>query len=47
MAGQSGRLGIGDEANVMTPTLVEELQDTGIQTVRHSKYSYSKHSYSK
>ena len=33
-AGQSGRLGIGDEANVMTPTLVEELQDAGIQTVR-------------
>ena len=33
-AGQSGRLGVGDEANLPTPTLVEALEGVGVQTVR-------------
>ena len=32
--GQSGRLGLGDEANTPTPTLVEGLTGCGIETVR-------------
>ena len=32
--GQSGRLGLGDEANTPTPTLVEGLTGCGIETIR-------------